>query len=433
MNKHLMSWVCIGAFIFQVFLTFKGVDYFGKYFNPFLLLCSYLALFILFLNAALRSAKDDTQKISPMSKRTLWLKAVAACLCVCAVCISFPLFQALFHKINDPVEISDVLPQLQIQYDRFTHGIFPYQKIDLPHSKPFPVYMPFHWLPISISEGLAIDIRWCGLILLVPVAALYGWITFSESNKLLYQAIIIALPLVILLAFIQWGQNDLAVSLETIIAAYYMFLAIGLYKRSFVLTIVGIVLCLLSRYTLIFWLPLFLLLLYFQTGRRLPVYAILICLTAVCLFYVFPFILHDPSIFLTGLKYHNGAAEFEWEYGAWSFETGIYFAPDINAVVSGSVAHKVFIARALQAATMIALLVFGIVFFKKKKKQADACHFGLAMLYLFIACFYIIGPLTYRYYMITPLMLSCVIVAATLNRLHGASLVNHKKASPAPL
>ncbi|MEO6133496.1 MAG: hypothetical protein ABIQ02_16770, partial [Saprospiraceae bacterium] len=57
-------------------------------------------------------------------------------------------------------------------------------------------------------------------------------------------------------------------SFELVIAAYYLVLASGLVARHIGLITAGLVLCILSRYTLVFWLPLVAIILWQKLPRR---------------------------------------------------------------------------------------------------------------------------------------------------------------------
>jgi hypothetical protein len=210
------------------------------------------------------------------------------------------------------------------------------------------------------------------------------------------------------------------VSFELIIAAYYLVLAAGLYARNITLVLLGLIFCLLSRYTLVFWLPLFAWMAWHALPRRqnyLIWASVAIAVTAV---YLIPFLLKDPGILKSGLAYHNQAAVDEWKgYGdpavSWSFERGIYFAPHLKAIFSGAMEQRVFGARVVQGSLMLLLTAAGMAFFRKWRARIDWNHFSLAFLYLFVCVFYFFGPLTYRYYLIVMFALSAVLCAGIIS------------------
>lgn len=398
----------IALFLAQVFLTLKGAAYFGKFISPLLLFLAFIDLFFLYLSYLVHYG------VPPESKVTRRHAVVGFFMGAAAVALCIPACRQLFRSVPHPVDFSDVLPQLEFQYDSFLQGKMPYRPMVLPHSRPFPVYMPMHWLPVSLSRLAHVDVRWCGLAVLAIVNGVYGAKVWSTRSGLFLRMLAISLPPFVLYGFVQWGEREIAVSLETVVAGYYLLLGAALWHRRLVPVALAIGCCMLSRYTLIFWLPLFFLTLWWAKGLLKTAQAAVIVLVMLLVGYILPFLLRDPSIFLTGLAYHNSAAEYEWEYGAWSFETGVYFAPHIHALLRGSFTYQVFVARALQATAMLLIFFAGAAGYRRWRREMDVFDFGLAALYLTIFCFYMIGPLTYRYYMITPLVLASVLCARML-------------------
>lgn len=395
--------LCLLLLLLQLFFCFKGVVWFGKYINPFLLFAAFSGQFVLYQ----KTICDLPPPPPALPKINVYRISIAIC-GIAAVVFCFPAFSHIFHTVPDPGGGSDVIPQLETQYHRFVHGEMPYRQLILHQSKPFPVYMPLHWLPVGITDYAGMDTRWSGLLLLVPGAGLCIYTIVQKKLRLIPAITCIALVPVVLLAALYGGDLDLPLSLETIVAAYYLIVCAGLLQKNLLLTTVGIALCLLSRYTLIFWLPVFFYLLFTHTGAIRTTIVMLALITAFCVIYVFPFLLKDSSIFIEGLRYHNGAAEFEWKYGQLTFDKGIYFAPHIDAIISGSYPHKVFIARICQATAMLSLCVGGILHYRRVKSRVNYYDYALGMLYMFLAAFYMIGPLTYGYYMLTPLLISAV-------------------------
>jgi len=101
------------------------------------------------------------------------------------------------------------------------------------------------------------DIRMTVWLLLLPVMAIAGSSLMKSEHKLYAQMAGIFIVILPLWFFLKWASLEMAISLETVIAAYYLLLAVGLYKRDMRLITVGLIVSLLSRYTLIFWIPLF--------------------------------------------------------------------------------------------------------------------------------------------------------------------------------
>jgi hypothetical protein len=399
-------------FILQVFFVLWGKDIFGQYLNPYGLFIAYFGLaycyFISILHTDFKSF--NLEKVNVPSK----FFALALSICLFALCL--PAIRSLFgqYLIPDVIQYSDVLPLIIKQYDLFALGETPYQPIAFPLHTAYPAYMPFHWLPIGISRFFGKDPRWAGLLLLVLVCLLFVFLIVGKQKNNLFPLLLTLLPTGIVYVFIKKAGSDIAITFETVIAAYYFFLAIALMQKNFVMVILGIILCLLSRYTLVFWLPLFFLLLLFQKGFLKTALSLGFILLIVFLVFVYPFLFDNPSLLVDSLAYHNNAAIADWNEHKYSFEWGVYFGNSIDFIVKGTPSHKVFIARMIQAATMLFLLFLGLFLYRKNKSRVNFYDILLGMLYATIIGFYMLGPFAFRYYMLGPLFISLVLLARIL-------------------
>ena len=392
-------------FVIQAWLVVKGLEVFGKDLNPFLLFADSMLLAIYFFYSILNGG---TEVVNSRPKQLIGF--VLGAFSIAALCWSL---RSLFHEYPDAGQWSDVIPQLQTLYTRFANGTQPYHELEQYAWKPYPVYMPMHWLPVSIPLALGIDLRWVGILLvLISTGILAGWIWRNETN-VPAKVLSLVLPSGVLLAYIREEPVGLGVSLETVVAAYYLLLAAGLASRNLVLTTTGTILCLLSRYTMVFWLPLFLVLLWFKVPKKTNVLVWLSIVLSVLLIYVLPFYANDPTILKNGLAYHNHCAVAEWvgmgdPPVSGTFEYGLYFAPYLKSLFTGDMTHRVFMDRVLQLLLMAGLTAVSLLMYRKWKHRMNIYDLGLGMLYLFMLFFYMFGPLLYAYYYIPLLMISAV-------------------------
>ncbi|HRI58967.1 MAG TPA: hypothetical protein PK228_04575 [Saprospiraceae bacterium] len=399
-------------FLAQVYLTFKGVKHFSADWNPLVLFALSFAVGYLWLRILLKEKTATAQTDAPESG---WRrKAAGALVGMFSMALCYEELRKLFVRFSPPGKFSDVLPQLEALYTRFTQGVFPYQPVDVGTHVAYPVYLPLHWLPIGISDMLNMDTRWSGYILLVVAAGIYGYLVFRQPRPLAAQIVATLLPSIALWGYILWGREDIPVSYELVIAAYYLVLAAGLRGHSTWWVTTGLILCLLSRYTLVFWVPLFAVLFWQNETLRRNAALWLSVAVSVLAIYVIPFLLKDPGVFLQGIAYHNNAAIAEWKgYGdppvSWTLEQGIHFARHIRYLTGGDAERQVFVARVVQAVAMLLLLFAGLWGYRRWRDRIHFYDFSLLMLYFFILFFYNFGPLTYRYYLIVPLSLSAVI------------------------
>ncbi len=421
--KHLL--VGCGLFILQIYLTFLGVSVFNKYINPVLLFAVSMAIpgYLIWLCLG-HSSQPVKQDMIKWWRRGLW--ALGGLL---VAFVAYEEFRKACVKFSEPEKWSDVLPQLHTQYERFSKGEFPYDVVELIGYSPMPVYMPLHWLPIGLAAPLHLDFRLIGFGFFVLSLAIYGWYLAAQSGSTPVRMLVLILPTFPLWAFLRWGQLDLMVSYEVLIGAYYLLLATGLFARQLWLVAIGIILCVLSRYTLVFWLPLFAIILFFEKGWKKSFWVWGALGASILLIYIIPFYLKDPSIFSRGMSYYTGATVAEWQgYGdppvSYSMESGIHFAAITKAIFSGDMAHRVHLARLVQGTILLSLLVGGWFYYRRWRDRIDFYTFSLIGLYLFVSAYYFFGPLTYRYYYFPLLVLSSVLCGKII--MHSIQYVDNK-------
>ena len=411
MIKRTILFIIIPLSLFfrQLYQVLYGINDYNQYQNPKYILLISLFIPLIYLYGALTSGNQPVQ-----TKISLPVKIFSALLGFGSIAILFKTIRRAFTLYIDPSKQSDVIPQLETLYVRFSHGEFPYKGVPMPGWTPYPVYMPMHWLPIAIPKLLHVDVRWSGILLLAIAVGLYTYHTYKENQNRLILLIAAILPAIVLWYFLSTDYIDLPVSLETIIAAYYLVLAVGLMARNLVITTVGIILCLLSRYTMVFWLPMFLIFLWFNNSRKQNITVWLSIILSFLFVYIIPFYLHDNSIFIKGINYHNFAVLNAWTFQHTVFETGIYFGQHMYDAFQGTMEQKVLLARKLQGTCMLGLMGIGLLLYRILKSKISYYDLSLAMLYYFLLFFYLFGPLTYRYYYFPFFIVSAVIVGRTL-------------------
>jgi len=404
--------LAVFLFIAQIHLTFHGVDYFNKYWSPLVLFLVSLGIAVLYFWQRLRQTPAAPMPLLALRPGPALLWALGG---MVSILLGYEELRKVFALFPDPGRYSDVLPQLEAQYYRFARGEMPYAPVDLGYNAPYPVYMPLHWLPIGISAALGIDSRWSGYILLVLAAGLYGYEVGRQNAPIAGRIAALLLPSVGLWGFILWGDLELAVSYEIIIAAYYLVLVAGLLGRNIWWITVGLILCVLSRYTLVFWLPLLAFVLWREHPPRTSFRVWGTVALSVVLLYIVPFYLRDPSIFATGLKYHNDGAVAQWigqgdPPVSWSMERGVYFGINMKALFPGDAVQQVFLARTLQASVMLALLGFGLWAYRRWKSRIGSFSLCIALLYAVLGCFYFFSPMTFQYYLLVLFVVSAGVV-----------------------
>ncbi len=415
--------ICFCLFVIQIRLVFKEGDFiFNKYLNAILLFMASMAIpgYLIWLYLKKPVIKSFVKPVSAW-RSLLWMLAGLV-----TFLLSYEELRKIFVKYSDPVQYSDVIPQLFALYDRFSHGQFPYAPVPFSGYQAIPVYMPLHWLPIGLAGPLHLDIRWVGWGFISVASALYGWYISVQPGLWRIRLAALVLPSIPLWAYIYWGPLDLAVSYEILIAAYYFILAIGLVTKNYWIVTVGIILCVLSRYTLLFWIPWFAILFLIQEGWKKSFWMWGTIAVSVVLLYLIPFYSKDPSFLGQQLTYYKNATLGDWigccgdHPVSWTQEQGISFAPHLRALFGGDLAHRIYLTRVVMGVVLLFTFVSGLLLFKRWRNKIDTYTLSLVWLYFFIAGYYFFGPLTYRYYLLPFLVLSAVLCGKIL--MFGKSL-----------
>jgi hypothetical protein len=404
--------LCISLLaILQVYFLFYGSNYWGKIINPFLFFSISLSIPIFYLYQLRKKNCVEIDHGKSISKQAFIYSALA----IIAVICSFEEVRKALQSLPIAKQDTDVLIQLEVMYNRFTNEIFPYTVVHEALSSPFPVYMPMHFIPIGICKLLHLDIRWSGFFVYTIASGLFGYYIGSKKIPNLLKIFLVCFPSITLWCYILCGNEDIFITFEVLIAAYYLILITGLLMRNVYLVFIGISLCILSRYTFIFWLPLFGLLFLTNKGLKNSLVFLISIIAVLFIGYIYPFYLKDTSIFSKGLAYHNQCAGGEWTGYFGTSLHGIHFAYLIKMLVNDPdtihYSKGVFINRIIQAIVLLLTLCFGITNYYFKKIKPNFYKYSAAFLYLFLLVFFCFGPLTYRYYLIVLMTLSICLVA----------------------
>ena len=215
------------------------------------------------------------------------------------------------HAID--VRSSDIIPILQAYVGRFRSGEVVYRYLTTLPYPLFPNHLPMQWLPYVPADQLGIDYRWwaMGILLLLGFGAYQttlarqalGWPGFLLK---------VALPAYVLYRLITRDGELYAHPVEPTIIAYYCILAASVLSRSALLQGVGLVLCLLSRYSVVFWVPFYLWVLWREEGKRHALVVASLVLVGVLGIYVVPFLSKDWTIFTHALSEYRIATGGEW-------------------------------------------------------------------------------------------------------------------------
>jgi hypothetical protein len=231
-------------------------------------------------------------------------KDVAVLYTIAFLFSSVLLFYASWLFSNNPIDIakSDIIPLLnEVYYKRFINGEFVYNRVlGYDYINWIPNYLPMHWLPFVPAFYFNIDPRYVPLIIFFVVQWMYvRYITKFDESLLIKSAKVVA-PYILLTIIMYKQTTSFVHTVELLIVSYYLIIAYGLLRRNAYVLAFGIACAVLSRYAIVFFIPMHL---YYewsnkQTNFLIHTYGIVALL--VLFIYIIPFLFHQPDIFFEG-------------------------------------------------------------------------------------------------------------------------------------
>ncbi|OFY72216.1 MAG: hypothetical protein A3G23_01460 [Bacteroidetes bacterium RIFCSPLOWO2_12_FULL_37_12] len=310
--------------------------------------------------------------------------------------------------------ISDIIPTIQKLVNRYLNGEFPYQTITDWGYNLYPTYLPFQWEQYILAEKINLDYRWFAFYGTVFCLIIYAMIILNRNQSILKLSILFCLPFLTIILLNSVHPKIFGVTVEILIASYYLLLVMSVYSKNIFAISITLILCLLSRYFILLWLPLFLYIFYFTEGFRKILVISVFCILGIILFYALPFLWKDPSIFLMGLQYHSYAALGEWSGQAWqapgarpiALFQGIGFASFFYEYVGGSVAERLRTLQLIHFMLSCGAILFLSTIYFFIKKQVHHRLFIIGSLKIFLVFFYNFIQIPYAYLFLVPVFVS---------------------------
>ncbi|OON70803.1 hypothetical protein [Hymenobacter sp. CRA2] len=299
----------LAAFALELLLFSYLRNVAGPYVSPVL----FLGASLLFTWAAYRALRAQPYDLADRPGQSLlgrWQWALAGVLLLAAF---YPRLRDIINQYPVAVETSDVIPSIEIYLRRLQNGETVYTLIKDFGYDLSPTYLPMMWLPFLIPDSLNMDYRWLGFWVFAVGVALYARRLAATRPDLFEGSFKLLVPILVVLPLLAGDTHILGLSIESLVIGYYFILVAGIFSKSPVLRAIGLVLCLLSRFSLVFWAPFYLLLIYRHEGRKAALWVAALVLVGILGLYVIPFLSADWSSFLKGQGYYTAAALGEWE------------------------------------------------------------------------------------------------------------------------
>lgn len=396
-----------------LFTTFLRSTIFSAAWNGFFLffLSLLIGLFPFFIQTNTPVSKAALSAKSIQRLKYIWWGAIA-------VCFVFWARNLNLHPVR--IQDSDVIPQIEMLVKRHQQGSFPYSIITEWGYDFFPTYPPLTWAPFHVTEFMMVDYRYL---------VFAGWmlLLLAFSQRLLQQFAdnLVHLYLFVLLQLIFWGYllyADLSLmrTVELLIGAYYAFFLFSIEKGKWWVMGLALLICLLSRYSLVLWLPFFFLLLWKEKGFAVVLKSVAVIAAGVLLLYVIPFLSNDIDIFFRGVKTYTIAGLGEWKGQSWQapgekpFQlfrgTGLaaLFYEGSSAPVEQKLEQFKQIHLWVSLATV--LLLSAGYWLKLRKQKMPLQLIAAASLKIYLAVFYGFVLIPYVYLYIVPLISSVFVL-----------------------
>ena len=277
----------------------------------------------------------------------------------------------------DPAQ-SDVIPSLEFYVKRFLAGEIVYRDLPFAGYNVQPTYFPMLWLPYCISEILQLDYRWTPFILFMAILAIHQILMSKKEQSWLEYLSKLTLPFVFLFVFAAELPHEFGLVVELTPVAFYLVLVLSIWHRSKWFMALGIVLCLLSRYALSFWLPVYLLIYWIEKGFPAVFKVGLWIILGIVLLYILPFLSKDWSALQKGLDYYAKTAEGQWQTQPWQaagdkphhLKNGLSYAIYFYDFAPGETATKLSLNKKVHffASLLAAGLIFSLYLFWRSKK-----------------------------------------------------------------
>ncbi|SHJ35383.1 hypothetical protein SAMN02745146_2890 [Hymenobacter daecheongensis DSM 21074] len=376
----------------------------GPYWSPLVLYLLGLALCLLTARAVLDS-RFQWPAPAAGPRTVLPRLAIGAGLTFISWLITAPVIAKLVGRVQvaDIGVKSDIIPALQVYVTRFLGPETVYRPITLLGYTFLPNYPPLQWLPFVPAELWGLDYRaWAFGLLLLALLLAYQWplarLALPRGEWLLKAV----LPVLVLHFAVLTDKNMYSLTVESLIVGYYLVLAGGTLSKNPWLKALGLVLCLLSRFSLALWVPLYGLLLLWENRRRGWLTAGLALAVVVLIFG--PFLLSDPTIFLRAQLENMGIAEGEWQRIdpravpplPMHLFNGVGFAPWFYDM-TGTLTERIARLQTVHFAACTAIVVLSGGLFWRFRHRFDPRLAALLSLKVYLATFYgfLIIPYTY--------------------------------------
>jgi hypothetical protein len=324
----------------------------------------------------------------------------------------------IFYKNPLNINNSDILPFIKEVYlVRLQQGIPVYSSFTGFNYGTFtPSYLPAHWAPFIIPYLLHIDFRWICVAVFIGANLVFGKYVWKRDQTVSGRVKMV-LPYLLVFSIYIKQVRDAAHTIEIMVVGYYLLLGISIFSRQAFNKAGGVLLPLLSRYSFLFWLPVYAITLFVSNKKiffRTAAWGTLL-LAVIFL----PFIIQTPEMYKDFNGNYLSGVINEWQGQPWQkpgakpFQLfqGMGFASWFYEFYSGDLPAKIVAIRTTLLWVSAGLMVSLTVIFFRLKNTIGQSLFALLSLKLSLTFFYAFIMVPYIYLNWVPLIISVLIIS----------------------
>ena len=299
---------------------------------------------------------------------------------------------ALYKSFPINARYADMLPVIEFSCKRLLQLSPVYAPINEIYQGEINAYLPMMWLPYMPAVIFKFDLRWITLTALFIGLFTVATPVFKAHKNIPVVPFLITCISFFLVCnfFLTHGTDFWAMSEEGVVTGFYLLLAFALLQQNYYLIGLGIALCLLSRYSLVPWIPVYLVFLYLTERINFKKTATVLVIF-VAIVFVLPFFIWDPLYFLKLPFIQSGSQDWFWENNKLSV------TKDFTTVGM----YKFFLPKyshLMMPVELVSSIIFpAILIWQTLKRKLNHRFIGFCSLKLSLVFFYNFIPVPYDY------------------------------------
>ena len=311
----------------------------------------------------------------------------------------------MYAKFPIDKQWADMFPTIQVGCQRFLTGKVVYAPTpEIWVGSIFP-YFPMMWIPFLPAQFYSFDYRWTTVALqFIGIAIIFLPVLKRQKGIPILPSFIIGTALFFLVNFfLMQNISYWVMTEEGVVACFYLLLSVALLRKNYVLIGLAMTTCTLSRYGLLFWIPVYfgyVLLTQSRSSFWKLFWSYGISMTVL---FIIPFFMWNPAYFLNiPTTYTNNMDRF-WISN--DIDAHKYYNVGFFKFFTHAVAHTMTIWAVASSFTAPLLLLIFV-----KKLGIKSKYIAYASLKLSLIFFYGFISIPYQYVFVPATLMSYVIL-----------------------